>query len=116
MKVRVYGIHSCDACRKARRWLDDKEIEYECSDLRADGIDAGRIDRWLACVGEGRLVNRRSTTWRQLPEDRRAALADSNLAEFLAEHPTLIKRPVFEREGIVVSGFDDGVRAWLAGT
>jgi arsenate reductase len=116
MTLRVYGIVSCDSCRKARRWLDEHGLSHEWSDLRADGIEGDRIAHWLRQVDPTRLVNRRSTTWRNLPDNQRPALAAADLPEFLAEHPTLIKRPVFERDGEVRVGFDDATRTWLART
>lgn len=114
MSLRVHGIAACDSCRKARRWLSERGIDFDWVDLRADGIDATRVQDWLQRVEPARLLNRRSTTWRQLPKDRRPAPDDPELAAFLALHPTLIKRPVFERDDGVAVGFDDDARAWLA--
>jgi arsenate reductase len=114
MSLRVHGIAACDTCRKARRWLTEQDIDFDWVDLRADGIDAARVRDWLKRVEPARLLNRRSTTWRQLPEDQRPAPDDPELAGFLATHPTLIKRPVFERDDGVVVGFGDDARAWLA--
>jgi len=114
MSLAVHGIASCEACRKARKWLDAEGIPFEWNDLRADGVDAARLRGWLEVVGAQRLVNRRSTTWRSLPESERPALDDPDLAGFLVGHPALIKRPVFERGDEVVVGFDGAARAWLA--
>lgn len=111
----IYGIASCDSCRKARRWLDEHAPGWTWVDLRRDGVDAATIGRWLDAVGAERLVNRRSTTWRELEPDDRPALDAADLAEKLAAHPTLIKRPVFDRSDGVRVGFDDAVRQWITG-
>ena len=47
-------------------------------------------------VGSKRLVNRRSTTFKQLSEGDRAALEGGDTVSVLQAHPTLIKRPVLE--------------------
>ncbi|TVQ37248.1 MAG: Spx/MgsR family RNA polymerase-binding regulatory protein [Wenzhouxiangella sp.] len=109
--MKVYGIKSCDTCRKARRWLDEQGREYQWHDLREDGLDQVTVKRWLAAVGAETLVNRRSTTWRGLSEDERRQAMDPALASaLLLEAPTLIKRPVFETEAGVSVGFNAAVR------
>ena len=51
-------------------------------------------------------MNRRSTTWRTLDDNQRAADGDA-LVDLLLAHPTLIKRPLIERGGEVLAlGFD----------
>ena len=112
--VTVFGLRNCDTCRKALRWLEGEGVEHHFHDLRADGLERARVGRWLASPQADRLVNRRSTTWRSLDESRRAAQGDA-LLDLLLEHPTLIKRPVFERRGEVLAvGFDpDRLRGTL---
>jgi len=109
----VHGIGSCDACRKARRWLDERGIAFEWVDLRELPQTAETVSRWLDEVGAERLVNRRSTTWRELAQASRPALDCPELPEFLVAHPLLIKRPVFDTGDAVRVGFDDEARAWL---
>lgn len=54
-----------------------------------------------------RLVNKRSTTWKQLPEAVRQDLRENNAGELLQQYPTLVKRPVLEYQGQVFVGFKD---------
>ena len=109
--MKVYGIKSCDTCRKARRWLDEQGREYQWHDLRVDGLTAATVARWLAAVGPETLVNRRSTTWRSLAEaEREQAMDPAHSAAILIASPTLIKRPVFETAGEVLIGFNAAVR------
>jgi arsenate reductase len=98
----VYGIPNCDTCRKALKWLDGQGIAFRFHDLRADGLKLDRVNHWLDSPFSDRLVNRRSTTWRGLSEAQRAASGDA-LARLLVTHPTLVKRPVFERGGEVLA-------------
>jgi len=92
----IYGLRNCDSCRKALALVEAAGVACRFHDLRADGLPAGRLAAWLACVGWEALLNRRSTTWRTLPEAEKAGL-DATVARRLMErHPTLIKRPVIE--------------------
>lgn len=112
--VTLYGLRNCDSCRKALRWLEAEHVDHRFHDLRADGLERAMVERWLASPLAARLVNRRSTTWRQLSDAQRAA-DGAALVELLLAHPTLVKRPVFERGGEVLAlGFDpDSLRTQL---
>lgn len=113
MSVRIFGIKSCDSCRKARKWLEAQGIDYRWTDLREQPPARATLEQWLNAVGSEALVNRRSATWRGLDGQQRPALDSPELLATLLEHPTLIKRPLFEHAGEVRVGFDDAVRQWL---
>jgi arsenate reductase (glutaredoxin) len=101
----VYGIKQCDTCRKALKWLEARGVEYRFHDFRTDGLDAGLLQEWLDSPLAGKLVNRRSTTWRQLTDDQRQLQGDK-LIVLLLDFPTLIKRPVFVTDRIIAVGFN----------
>ncbi|WP_142850161.1 ArsC family reductase [Telmatospirillum sp. J64-1] len=110
----VYGIKSCDTCRKARAWLESQGIAHHWHDLRADGLDQAMLDRWIGRLGWEALLNKRGTTWRGLPAEQTAGLNEDKAKALMLAHPALIKRPVFERDGMVVLGFTDAQKAQLA--
>ena len=103
----IYGIPNCDTCKKARRWLDAHAVEYRFHDLRADGIDSVTIQRWLEQVELKTLLNTRSTTWRNLPDELKVDIDVDRASSLMLEHPTLIKRPVLVHGGGVEVGFRD---------
>jgi arsenate reductase len=114
--MKIFGIKNCDTCRKALRFLEENDIDHQWHDLRDDGIDVATIQRWLEAVGAETLVNRRSTTWRGLSEAQRVeAMSAIGAAAFLAEHPTLIKRPVFETGDSIHVGFKADVQEAIGG-
>lgn len=90
----VYGLKSCDACRKARKALGDREHRFH--DLREDGLDAAMLDRWIGALGWEALLNRRSTTWRGLDEAEKAGLDAGRAQNLMLAHPALVKRPVID--------------------
>ena len=101
----LFGIPNCDTVRKARKWLDDQGQAHEFIDLRADTPSTHKIIEWLAVVGADRLINRRSTTFKQLSQGDKAALEDDGAVSVLQAQPTLIKRPVLEWNNTVSVGF-----------
>lgn len=113
MRIDVFGIQSCDTCRKARGWLSEQALDFRWIDLRESAPSRAEIERWLGAVGAEVLVNRRSTTWRGLDEKERPALDSPAVVDLLLEHPTLIKRPLFERGDELRVGFGEAQRRWL---
>jgi arsenate reductase len=103
----VYGIKNCDTVKKACRWLNDNGIAYQFHDFRADGLDRKTIDDWLKTVSWQDLLNRKSTTWRQLEPAQRDNLNAESAIELMLTSPTIIKRPVLVQTDSVVIGFSD---------
>jgi arsenate reductase (glutaredoxin) len=94
----IYGLKNCDSCRRALAIVAAAGARHRFHDLRADGLPAATLARWLDRAGWEALLNRRSTTWRELPAAEKEGLDAPAAARLLARHPTLVKRPVVERE------------------
>ena len=109
----VYGIKNCDTVKKALKWLDAEGIAYTFHDLRTDGLTTEMARRWVDALGWESALNRRSTTWRELPGADKESLDTAKAVQLLVQHPTLVKRPVFEGKSNIFNGFTDGSRAKL---
>ena len=107
--IKIYGISNCDKCRDAKRWLDRNQIDYQFIDLRKNGLSPEQIENWILNVGVDVLVNRRGTTWRNLPDAIKFNFEKQNIPDLLAASPTLIKRPVFEVGATIQVGFNEQV-------
>jgi Spx/MgsR family transcriptional regulator len=107
MPATVYGIKNCDSVKKARKWLKTNGSSYTFIDLRDDGVDKAEVKRWLDAVGYDVLVNKRSTTWKQLTNNQKEGLNETSALELLLAHPTLVKRPVLIIKDEVFVGFKD---------
>jgi Spx/MgsR family transcriptional regulator len=106
--MKLNGIPNCDTVKKARAWLDARGIAYDWVDFRKTPPSAEDVARWSRAVGWETLLNRRGTTWRSLDAASRDRVVDAPAAvRLMAEHPTLIRRPVIERGSEVVVGFSD---------
>lgn len=104
----LYGIKSCGTCRKARKFLEENGLTFRFHDLRESGVDAALLEKWLDMLGADTLLNRRSTTWRQLTdEDRARAVEGPELLRLMMEYPTLIKRPILYAPNACLAGFDE---------
>ncbi len=101
--MRFFGLKSCDTCRKAQKALAGQEVEV--IDVRADGVSDADRAAMIAAFGEA-VLNKRSTTWRQLS----AAEQAQDLDVLLKAHPTLIKRPVIDLNGVWYQGWTKDVQ------
>ncbi|MDB5763523.1 MAG: ArsC family reductase [Herminiimonas sp.] len=110
MTIRLYGIPNCDQVKKARAWLDAKAVPYVFHDFKKAGISRDLVESWLVDVAWDVLVNRKGTTWRGLPEQRKAGITDADHAiELMIESPSVIKRPVLSAGNSTHVGFSDAL-------
>jgi len=103
----VYGIKSCDTCRDARKYLAEQDIEFRFHDVRDDGLDIQMLERWAARIDWEKLLNRRSISWRKIPEVDRNDMDKNRAFALMIERPTLLKRPVLESEKFLAVGFSE---------
>nr|WP_298415022.1 ArsC family reductase [uncultured Halomonas sp.] len=105
--ITLYGIKTCDTCRKARKALDAQNTPYHYHDLREQGMDKALLEHLIDRVGLAALLNTRSTTWRGLdPADQQAVKNDANSARSLMlANPTLLKRPLLDTGDRMIVGF-----------
>jgi arsenate reductase len=105
--ITLYGIKNCDTVKKARKWLEVNGIEHQFHDFRVDGLDSDAVSQWLGELGWEQLVNKRSTTWKQLDQKTRDAMDSQVAKKAIIEHPTLIKRPLLDIGHQRFTGFSD---------
>lgn len=105
--ITVYGIKNCDTVKKALQWLATQGVEHRLHDYRVDGLSADFLTQAEAQFGWENLVNKRSTTWRNLDDQVKETLNKSTALQVLTEQPTLIKRPIILQDGVALIGFNE---------
>lgn len=111
MNLTVYHLKTCDTCRKAIKSLEGADHEVTLIDVRADGVPSEKLRALAEAVGYDALLNTRSTTWRNLPDEEKTSLDEVGKLALLQTHPTLIKRPVIERGEHVTVGWSPAIQA-----
>ena len=107
MTAIMYGIKNCDTVKKARKFLDANEIAFSFHDFREDGINPIQLAAWASELGWEKLLNKRSTTWRNLPDETKQNINEVLALMVMEDQPTLIKRPVLELSDQVLVGFSE---------
>ncbi len=112
----LYGIPNCDTVKRARAWLTEQGVAHSFHDFKKQGVPEDALQRWLLEAGWETLLNRKGSTWRQLPPAEQAAVVDAASAAVLMRRaPSVIKRPVVAwADGRLTVGFD--AAAWGAAT
>ena len=101
----LYGIRTCDSCKKALKAIEAANHAVTFRDVRADPLSAAERGRFIDAFGD-QIVNRASTTWRGLSDWLKASEADAQLAA----HPTLMKRPVIDTGNTLLLGWGSDVQ------
>jgi arsenate reductase len=106
--ITVYGIPNCDTIKKTRDWLENNKIEYEFHDYKKSGISKTKLSEWCKKVGWEILLNKKSSTWRNLSAAEQQTVTNQPAAvKVMMENNSIIKRPVIENAGVILVGYNE---------
>jgi len=110
----VYGIKNCETVKKALTFLNEHSLNYDFVDLKTTSLKAEKIMAWKKAMGDF-PVNKAGLSFRKYKESFEA-MTDSEKIKLIIEVPTLIKRPLIEKNGVFISvGMSrDKEKLWLA--
>ena len=105
----VYAIPNCNTVKKALDWLKANKINYTFHDYKKLGISTTQLNNWSKQVGWEALINKKGTTWKMLGPEVQATITNQKAAiALMAEKTSVIRRPLIEKEGKVITlGFDE---------
>jgi len=104
----LYGISTCDTCKKALKALQSAGHDVTFRDVRANPLTEAEIAEIVTEFGD-RVVNRTSTTYRAFSNFLKASEPEAQIAA----QPTVMKRPVIRQGDAWHLGWDEQVQAKL---
>lgn len=107
MTIHLYGIPNCDTVKKARKWLEAQNLDYNFHDFKKEGADPAKLAAWIEAKGVDTVLNRRGTTFRKLSDEQKADIDAAKAVTLLQDNPSMIKRPVVEHGDALLVGFKD---------
>ena len=112
--ITVYGINNCDTVKKSLKWLNNNEIKYSFYDFKKQPLTSELLTQFVALSDWNLLLNKRSTTYRNLSDDIKNNLTDDVAFEQVLIQPTLLKRPLLlikpaKGESTLYLGFKDDI-------
>ncbi|MEH6813230.1 MAG: ArsC family reductase [Motiliproteus sp.] len=105
--IALYGISNCDTIRKAKKWLEQENIDYRFHDYRKQGLEAQQLQGWVEQLGWEAILNRRGTTWRKLSDEQKQDISQQRAIELMLEYPAIIKRPLLAAGDDLELGFSE---------
>lgn len=102
----LYGISTCDTCKKAIKSLTAAGHDVQFRDVRATPLSPAEIDQIVSEFG-ARAVNTQSTTYRGFSDFLKASEPEAQIAA----QPAVMKRPIIQDGAQWYIGWDDATRA-----
>ncbi|MBK7307834.1 MAG: Spx/MgsR family RNA polymerase-binding regulatory protein [Chitinophagaceae bacterium] len=98
-EIIVYGIPNCDTTKKALVLLKKYKVDFSFHDYKENGITPQKLEAWCKKTGWEIILNKRSTTWRELDEVEQKNITGQPAAiKLMLKSNSIIKRPIIEIE------------------
>jgi len=101
----LYGINNCDTVKKALKWLTANDIAHQLYDFKKQPLTTQLLTDFVKQSDWSLLLNKRSTTFRNLSDEIKNNLTDEVVFNAVLEQPTLLKRPLLAYQDKLVLGF-----------
>ncbi|MEJ7610679.1 MAG: Spx/MgsR family RNA polymerase-binding regulatory protein [Ferruginibacter sp.] len=106
--LHLYGIPNCDSVKKAVQFLHRNKIPFRFHNFKEEGLSKQKIAAWCVAVPVEKILNKKSTAWKLLSavELEKAGTLPGAIA-LMSKYTNLVKRPVAEKPGIILTGFNE---------
>jgi arsenate reductase (glutaredoxin) len=107
--ITIYGIPNCDTTKKALGLLKNNKIDFIFHDYKQQDITIKKLEEWCNKMGWETILNKRSTTWRELDEtEQKKVINQTTAIKLMIKNNSIIKRPIIEFDKDLVVGFNEG--------
>ncbi|WP_458455505.1 arsenate reductase family protein [Methanobrevibacter sp.] len=103
----------CSTCRKAKKWLDEHDIEYESRHIIDENPASEELREWweISDLPLKRFFNTSGMKYRELKlKDKLADMSEDEQLKLLATDGMLVKRPILVGDDVVLVGFK--IKEW----
>lgn len=107
--IRFYAYKGCDSCRRARKWLQANEIDFEEIAIREQPPTLKELQQALKAKGQLKaLFNTSGVDYRQMAmKDKLTTLSDKDALKLLTTNGNLVKRPFVISDKVSLVGFKE---------
>jgi len=106
--LKIYAYKGCDSCRKAIKWLKERELAFEEVAIRETPPSVAELDKVLASYDGDvkRLFNTAGGDYREMEmKDKLPGMSENEALELLSKHGNLVKRPILLGKDVALAGF-----------
>ena len=100
----------CTTCQKARKWLDEKAIEYEFRDIKTENPSLEELAAWYKLSGLPlrKFFNTSGLLYKSMElKTKLPNMTDEEMLALLATDGMLVKRPLAIGDDFVLVGFKE---------
>ena len=100
----------CSTCRKAQKWLDEHDVDYDIRDIKTDNPDLAELELWHQASGLPlkKFFNTSGQLYRSLELSKKLpGMSDAEQYALLASDGMLVKRPLLVGNDFVLIGFKE---------
>jgi arsenate reductase len=104
--MKFYGYNKCGTCRKAKNFLDEKNISYTNLDITLTPPPKSVLKRAIKAKGLRKLFNTSGVQYKELGmKDKIGSLTEAEAIDLLAGNGRLVKRPIAVDKDRLTVGF-----------
>lgn len=100
----------CTTCQKAKKWLDDNNIEYELRDIKLNNPTFEELTEWNNKSGLPlkKFFNTSGLLYKSMElKTKLPTMTEDEMLKLLATDGMLVKRPILVGSGFVLVGFKE---------
>lgn len=100
----------CTTCQKARKWLDENNIEYEFRDIKVENLTLEELTQWHKTSGLPlrKFFNTSGLLYKSMDlKSKLPDMSEEEMLSLLATDGMLVKRPLAMGDGFVLVGFKE---------
>lgn len=108
--IKFICYHKCTTCQRAKKWLDDNNIEYELRDIKEDNPTFDELSEWYKMSGLPlkKFFNTSGLLYKSMGlKYKLATMPEEEQLKILATDGMLVKRPLLIGEDFVLVGFKE---------
>jgi len=100
----------CGTCQKARKWLDENNIEYDLRDIKTENPTLEELTAWykLSTLPLKKFFNTSGLLYKSMElKSKLPTMTDDEMLNLLATDGMLVKRPIAIGDDFVLVGFKE---------
>ena len=100
----------CGTCQKAKKWLEEKNVEYDYRDIKLDNPTLEELTQWYkaSALPIRKLFNTSGQLYKSMElKNKLPEMSEAEMLELLASDGMLVKRPLLIADDFVLVGFKE---------
>ena len=100
----------CTTCQKAKKWLEERGVEYELRDIKTDNPTVEELRQWYKDSGLPlkKFFNTSGLLYKSMElKTKLPTMTEEEMLALLATDGMLVKRPLLIGEAFVLTGFKE---------